>query len=286
MTSTPSAAYNLVIVGGSAAAVSVAISSQRSGLGLVRIVESGTEVAFPHLVGDEQLDVGYGETVTSIDIDRTAEAEADTDTDSTPDPTPRLVVATTKQTYTTRAVMIATRTPVAGWVPPFPSPEQSERVHVNELPEKVDDLDILVVGTNDRAVELAEHLASAGGRVVLAGRGVDPTKLSPAAEAILHRLERERRVTVLYRSRPDAIAEVGGHPMAYFNDRRIPTSSSTTWCSPRRPGPSPPMNWGSAPRPWPPPASGSRATPTTPAPAPAPAISSSPPAGTSGSTSG
>ena len=43
------ATYDLVIVGGSAGGLSVAISSLRSGLDRVRIVESDNEVAFPHL---------------------------------------------------------------------------------------------------------------------------------------------------------------------------------------------------------------------------------------------
>jgi ferredoxin--NADP+ reductase len=205
MTPTTSAAYNLVIVGGTAAAVSVAISSQRSQLGLVRIVEAGSQVAFPQLVGDEQLDVGYGEAVSAIDVSNGG-----------------LVVTTSKQTYTTRAVMIAARAPSSGWLPPVPLPDRSDRIHVNEVPDQIDDQDILVVGPSDRAVELTTELCAAGGRVVLAGSGVDPSKLSPAADSTLHRLERERRATVLYRSTPDAIGEVGGHPMAYFNDRRLP----------------------------------------------------------------
>jgi thioredoxin reductase len=60
--------YDLVIVGGSAGGLSVAISSLRSGLNRVRIVESETGVAFPDLVGPNQLDVGFGETVTSVDV--------------------------------------------------------------------------------------------------------------------------------------------------------------------------------------------------------------------------
>lgn len=199
-----SAAYNLVIVGGTAAAVSVAISSQRSGLGLVRIVEAGSTLAFPELVGEEQLDVGYGEAVSSIELDGDA-----------------LVVTTSKQTYTTRSVMVAQQASSIDWVPPIPVPD-GDRIHVGVLPEHVEDEDILVVGNDDRAVELATKLAGNGGRVVLAAGGMDPTKLSPAAENMLRRLERERKATLLYRSMPDSIGNVGGFPMAYFSDRRTP----------------------------------------------------------------
>ena len=125
-----SAAYNLVIVGGTAGAVSVAISSQRSGLGNVRIVESGSAVALPALVGAEQLDIGYGEPVTAIDVAAVAVGTG-------PDPAPadgtHLVVATPKQTYTTRAVMIAERPPVVDWAPTMVVPD-SDRIHVGNLP--------------------------------------------------------------------------------------------------------------------------------------------------------
>ena len=200
----PSTAYNLVIVGGTAGAVSVAISSQRSGLGLVRIVEAASSLALETLVGEEQLDVGYGEPVRSIDVAGEG-----------------LVVTTAKQSYTTRAVMIAARPSVTGWAPPMPV-QESDRVRVGELPDDVDECDILVVGTTDHAVEVTTELARRGGRVVLAAGGMDPTLLSPAAENMLRRLERERKATLLYRSVPDSIGLIGGFPMAFFTDRRTP----------------------------------------------------------------
>jgi len=215
-----SAAYNLVIVGGTAAAVSVAISSQRSGLGLVRIVEAGSEVAFPQLVGSEQLDVGYGESVTSIEADGES-----------------LTVATSKQTYTTRAVMVADQIAIAGWTPTVPVPDRSDRVHIDTVPEHVEEQDVLVIGTNDRAVEVTAKLAAAGGRIVLAGGGIDPTKLSPAAENVLRRLERDRKATLLYRSMPDSIGDIDGFPMAFFSDRRVPDLEfdHVVFVSPTRP---------------------------------------------------
>ncbi|MEZ5309890.1 MAG: hypothetical protein R2735_04725 [Microthrixaceae bacterium] len=51
---------------------------------------------------------------------------------------------------------------------------------------------------------------------------MDTTKLSPAGDHWLRRLERERRATLLYRSLPDQVVEVDGYPMAYFADRRTP----------------------------------------------------------------
>ena len=119
-------AYDLVIVGGSASGLSVAVSSLRSGLGLIRIIESSTAVAFPELVGPNQLDVGYGETVSSVDVDGDF-----------------LVVTSNKQTYRTTAVLIADRRPVANWKPPIPVVD-SPRVHVDSC-DVHDDDDVLVV---------------------------------------------------------------------------------------------------------------------------------------------
>ena len=201
----PSTAYNLVIVGGTAGALSVAISSQRSGLGLVRVLEAGRAVAFPTLVGEEQLDIGYGEPVSSIDVAANGDA---------------LVVTSAKQTYTTRAVMIAQRPPNTDWQPPLPVPDS--RVHVDVVPDDVEDQDVLVIGTTDHAVEVATTLSAQGGRVVLAAGGMDPARLSPAAENMLRRLERDRKATLLYRSTPESIGQIDGYPMAYFGDRRTP----------------------------------------------------------------
>ncbi len=63
------AGYDLVILGGTAGGLSVAVSSLRSGLPLVRIVEQEHSVTFPELVGENELDVGYGESVVAIDVD-------------------------------------------------------------------------------------------------------------------------------------------------------------------------------------------------------------------------
>lgn len=201
--------YDLVIVGGTAGGLSVAISSQRSGIDEVRIVEPGDAVAFSELVGENRLDIGYGEQVQSIDADSDAGDTAD------------LIVTTNRHVYRARGVLVSERETDPAWNPPIPVPE-SDRVHVGELPEHVADQDILIIGTSDHTVELVAEAAHKGGGVVLAAGGMDPGLLSPAGEHMLRRLERERRATILYRSVPDQIGELGGYPIAYFNDRRTP----------------------------------------------------------------
>ncbi len=202
--------YDLVVIGGTAGGLSVAINGQRAGLSLVRIITQAPEVAFPELVSERQLDVGYGEGVESIDFDGT-----------------HVLVTSSKQTYRARACLVANRTADPKAEPPVPvnmsSAEGKARVHVNRVPDTTTAADdALVVGSTDHAVELTASMAANGTRVVLAGGDIRPSKLSPAGDVVLRRLERERRATILYRSVPDQVGEVDGFPMAFFNDRRTP----------------------------------------------------------------
>lgn len=201
--------HDLVIIGGNAGGLSLAISAQRSGVKRIRIVESGSAVVFPELVGEEQLDVGYGETVSSIDADANANGDA------------AVVVTTNKHVYRTRTCVIAERAETTDVALPDGTPK-SDRVLIDALPEDPFDEDILVVGFTDHAVELASTLVTAQARVVLAGGGMDTTLLSPAGDNWLRRLERQRKITLLYRSVPEQIELVDGFPMAYFGDRRTP----------------------------------------------------------------
>jgi len=197
--------YDLVVFGGNAGGLSAAVFGRQCGLARVHVLEPRSAVSFPGVIGANGLDVGYGETVASIDVGDGGD----------------LVVTTSRQTYITRAVLVAQRSPAAGWEPPVRS-IGGDRVLVDDLPEHPADEDVLVVGYTDHAVELTAQLADMGSGVVLAAKGMDPSRLSPVAEAALGTLERERRATLLYRSLPEQITDVDGYPMAFFNDRRTP----------------------------------------------------------------
>ena len=228
--------YDIVIVGGTAGGLSVAVSSLRSGLGRIRIVESGHAVVFPELVGESELDIGYGEPVVSVealggagpgDGSEGDGSQGDGSGDRSQGDGPRgdgpedlVVVNTSKSSYRTRVCLIADRRTAEDWRPPIPV-EVTDRVHVDEVPVGPED-DVMIVGYTDHAVEYTATACAAGARVVLAAGGMDPTKLSPAGDNMLRRLERERRATLLYRAVPEHIGDVGGYPMAYFGDRRTP----------------------------------------------------------------
>ena len=211
--------YDIVIVGGTAGGLSVAVSSLRSGLDRIRIVESGHAVVFPELVGESELDIGYGEPVVSVEALSAGGAGGD-DSESSEGSENLVVVNTSKSSYRTRVCLIADRRTAEDWQPPIPV-EVTDRIHVDEVPVGPED-DVMIIGYTDHAVEYTATACAAGARVVLAAGGMDPTLLSPAGDNMLRRLERERRATLLYRAVPEHIGDVGGYPMAYFGDRRTP----------------------------------------------------------------
>lgn len=204
--------HDLLIIGGTAGGLSAASLAREAGLERVRIIEPGSAVGIPDVIGEHGLDVGYGETVTAIDV-----AEGADDPEATPD----LVITTDRNTYRARACLVASRHTDPGWKPPVRS-VTSDRVLVDTLPDSPGDSDVLVVGYTDHAVELTAQLADHGAGVVLAAGGMDPSRLSPMAESLLRKIEHERQATLLYRSVPSQITEIAGFPMADFDDRRTP----------------------------------------------------------------
>jgi ferredoxin--NADP+ reductase len=196
--------HDLIVIGGNAGGLSAAVFARESGLERVAVLERGTTLALPGVAGEHGLDVGYGETVTAIDLDGDD-----------------LVVTSDRRRRRARAVLVALRTSTVDWTPPVKT-VTSDRIHIDKIPEPANDVDVLVIGHTDHAVELTVRLADLGAGVVLAAGGMNPRRLSPVGAQLLNDLERERRGTLLYRSMPEQIAEVGGFPMAYFNDRRTP----------------------------------------------------------------
>src|SRR3977135_55953 len=109
------AAYDLVVVGGNTGGLSVAVAAQSGGLGRVRILEPSSAVAYTELIGEHQLDVGFGESVGRIDV------VGD-----------ELEITTNKGVYLARACVVAQRTNVGNsiWTPPVDA-SLSERVMVD-----------------------------------------------------------------------------------------------------------------------------------------------------------
>jgi ferredoxin/flavodoxin---NADP+ reductase len=84
-----------------------------------------------------------------------------------------------------------------------------------------EEADVLVVGEGDMAAVTTLGLTQRGARVVLALAGTQ-AELSLVSAQILANLERDQRVTILWRSKLQALWDQGGYPMVGFTDRRTP----------------------------------------------------------------
>jgi len=197
--------HDLIVIGATAGGLSVAEQAHQAGVQRVHILERGDSVLMPEVIGRNDLAIGYGEKVNSIDIDDDG----------------MVLVDTNRRKRRATAVVIAEREYLPDSAPPIEVAENS-RVTVDNVPASAGGADVMVIGISDHAVEVTAQLAAAGANVVLAAAGLEPVRLSPVAGEMLATLERERRATVLYRSTPTAIGERSGFPMAYFADRRTP----------------------------------------------------------------
>lgn len=197
--------HDLIVIGATAAGLSVAEAAHRAGVEHVHIVERGDSVLMPEVISRNDLAISYGERVRLVDIDDDG----------------MVIVESNRRRRRATAVVIGEREYRHESEPPI-EVAASDRVTVDNPPANAGDADVMVIGVSDHAVEMTSQLAAAGANVVLAADGLEPARLSPVAGEMLATLERERRATVLYRSTPTAIGERNGFPMAYFADRRTP----------------------------------------------------------------
>lgn len=175
----------LIVVGRSNAAESLAAEAREAGLSEILMVEDTAEI--------QMVDGG------------------------------RPLVRVEAEEMTARAVALVDPAPGATGPPPLAVPEAvAERVYVGALPPTSWDADILVVGGSEGAAELALELAGQGTRAVLARGNASPDDLSRTTRAELLRREAERRLTVLWRSKPVAIEEAGGEPLVGFDTGGTP----------------------------------------------------------------
>ncbi len=193
---------DLVIVGASPAGLSLAIEAGEAGLEKVVVVDPADSGA-PRAVhtGGEVIHRGVDDITAGDDgVTVTLDGEV--------------------TTATAVAVVDEEALPVDL---PFPVPTSLQsRVHLGEPPEDRWDVDILVVGGSERAALTADRLAGKGAGVVLARGDVKPSSLSRLTWGEILRREAERRLTVLWHSRPVSIDDVGGYAMVTFDDTGTP----------------------------------------------------------------
>ncbi|HKX76226.1 MAG TPA: NAD(P)-binding domain-containing protein [Acidimicrobiia bacterium] len=200
-------AFDVVVVGGSLAGLSVAIQAQEVGLPGVLILEPGEAVALPEVVGHHALQVQYQQPLRRLAASQDG----------------GVLVETPTQQVAARAVLVALAGESSSPPPDFPLPDSLDgRLHLGPFPTLSAGSDVLVVGDGEEAADTTIRLVGSGASVVLCLAGTDLSNLSRLARRQLLRIEAERRATILWNSQPDAIEDVGGYPMVYFDDRRTP----------------------------------------------------------------
>ncbi|CAN5508240.1 hypothetical protein BH24ACT7_BH24ACT7_09780 [soil metagenome] len=199
--------YDLVVVGGTLAGLSLAVQAREAGVTRLLIIEPDESVTAPEVVGQHALTVEYQAPLLSIA--------------TTGD---RVEVTTDRFTATATAVVLADRTELPSPPPDFPIPDAiADRVHLVPPDLDLSGSDVLVVGVDDGAAEETLRIADMGGGVVVCLGGADLAHFSRLASRKLLRLEAERRATILWKALPAAIDEVGDFPMVDFGDRQMPT---------------------------------------------------------------
>lgn len=196
---------DLIVIGGNTAGLSLAAEAREAGLARVLVLERGNTVTPTEAVGRYRLEVRYLVEIPSI----TSEADS-------------IVVQTNDGAIRTRAVGYA-EVPAGRPIRPDYEIPQSiiDKIHIGgmELPDGP--VDVLVVGGGEQAIEFAEKATLRGDQVVLALTG-SADRLSRLARQTLTALEMGRHATIFWHTRPNGIDDVGGHPMAIFEDRRTP----------------------------------------------------------------
>ncbi|GIU91746.1 MAG: hypothetical protein KatS3mg011_0652 [Acidimicrobiia bacterium] len=197
---------DLLVVGGSPSGLSVAFEAERAGVESVLVVvptETGLLIPTRRMPRHR-----FGIIQTGplrLAGPRPGGVVVETDTDS----------------FGAKACVVdLTGRPAGGEVPLPVAPSVADRVHT-----RVDfdgaDQDVLVVGGGEAAVVTTVGLVEGKARVVLCFRGRSE-ELSLVSRQLLEQLEVGQEATILWRSAPDEIVDVGGYPMALFGDRRTP----------------------------------------------------------------
>lgn len=192
--------HDLVVVGDSLAALSVASQARRAGVAAVVVVTTRSleRISADRLVVEQ---VGAIEVLASAgDV---------------------IELVTSEGTIRTRGVVLDLTGPDDEADTPWPIPGEVAHLFHRQVDFDAEEKDVLVVGRGESAIPTALRLIEGRARVVLALDG-ESTGLSVLARQTLERLEREQAATVLWRSFPRTVGAVAGFPMIGFGDRRTP----------------------------------------------------------------
>lgn len=198
--------WTLIVLGATPAALSAAFEARRAGLtDILVLAESGD--ALPTVVsGVSGLRVQTGTRVVSVE-ERPDDVIIESDAESF------------------RALFCVDGRRIDELDPHTPVPvAASVAARVHSAVGEVRDRDVLIVGDGEAAVADAVRAETGGARVVLSFTG-EIDRLTRLSQMTLTRMEQAGRLTVLWRSAPTSVDDVGGSPMAFFADHRTPDLS-------------------------------------------------------------
>lgn len=194
----------LIVVGGTPAGLSVALEAERAGLQSVMVLVPEDQSVPTHRLPQHRFVIVYTGPLRRIGT-RPGGVVVESDTDS----------------YPASACVLDTTGVCSDAPPPWEVPPTiADRIHTAPGFEARDQ-DVLVVGSGEAAVVATLRLVEEGARTVLCFTG-KVGALSTLARQFLEQLEVRQEATILWRSAPDELIDLGGYPMAIFSDRRTP----------------------------------------------------------------
>ncbi|HSJ35866.1 MAG TPA: ferredoxin--NADP reductase [Acidimicrobiia bacterium] len=202
----------LVVVGSTRAAFSLALEACDAGLTSVALVTEGGAGDYPALASHDYPALASHPGVEIIHGPLTALEVTDEGA----------TVAVGDQRLSATAVAVLEAADNASG-PDLDIPSSiADRIEYGAVPDEAWDLDVLVVGGSEAAAEAAIALAEQGTSVVLARGNVDARHLSRLVRRTLLHREAERRLTILWHSRPVELVDLEGEVLVVFDDTGTP----------------------------------------------------------------
>lgn len=202
---TDNSILDLLVVGGTPAGMSVAIEAARSGVRSVTLLSLDESLPNPHLVSPPfaVAKAGRVRRIRAHPEDPYLRVETDGD-----------------EVRTGVCVLDTTGRLIDAPLPCPVSPSIDSRVHT-ALDFEPRDQDVLIFGPGEAAAFATWKLSQVEANTVLALTG-KVGDLSLVARQLLEQLEARQAATILWRAQPEEITDLGGYPLAVFDDRRLP----------------------------------------------------------------
>lgn len=192
---------DFVVVGASAAGVSLAMDAAEAGLERVVVVDPESNLTRPP-ESHPDIEILWGTPEVSA-VDGRAQVVVD------------------GEDLSARAAAVIEDRPLH--LPQLPAPDDvADKVHTDTRPDGRLGEHVLVVGGSEKAALVALELSDEGANVVLARANASANRLSRLTRSAVLLREAERRLTVLWHSRPLAITSIDTEPLVTFDDVRTP----------------------------------------------------------------